>query len=186
MTTIYFTIVVILLLAMFMCSKKDRTLDVAFLITCFIIMTLLHTFINPEYSDLYGYKIGFNEYQDMPFLKVFNENAPSLKAETGYRVFCKVITLFTSEWRWAMFLISVVILSGYYFTIKHYSTMFWLSILLIMVGPFTQSLFVLRQHMAMGIILFTWPFILNKQIFPYMAICLLAISIHQTALIFVL
>lgn len=185
MTTIYFTLVIILLLAMFMCSKKDRTLDVAFLITCFIIMTLLHTFINPEYSDLYGYKIGFNEYHDMPFFKVFNENAPSLKAEIGYRVFCKVITLFTSEWRWAMFLISIVILSGYYYAVKHYSTMFWLSILLIMVGPFSQSLFVLRQHMAMGIILFTYPFIIEKKIVPYIVICLLAFLLHQSALIFV-
>lgn len=185
MTTIYITIFFFLLLAVFMCGQSNRALDGAFLVICFIVMTLLHTFVNPEYSDLYGYKLGFKEYQEMSLLKVINENAPSLKAETGYRVFCKVISFFTSEWRCAMFLISVVILSGYYYTIKHYSTMFWLSVLLIMVGPFTQSLFVLRQHMAMGIILFSYPYILEKKFVPYILICLLAISVHQTALIFV-
>lgn len=159
-------------------------MEEAYLKICFLIMLVLHTFFNPEYSDNYGYKIGYQEFQSMSLIQVFRENSYSLKAETGYRVLCKLLSYISKEWRFGMFVISLIMLSGYYYAVKRYSSMIWLSILLIMVGPFCQSLFVLRQHLAMGIILFSYHYILQKKIVPYLLICFLAISCHQTAAVF--
>lgn len=184
MYTLYFTILLFAILAFILCKngnvKKNRT----YLIVCFSIMLLLHTFFNPEYFDNYWYKMGFYEYKSMSLVSVIKENAPSLKAETGYRILCKIITFITSDWRFAMFIIGAIMLSGYYLTSKLYSNMVWLSVLIIMVDPFLQSLFVLRQHLAMGIILLSYYFVINRRIIPYLLICFLAISIHQSAAVF--
>lgn len=147
-------------------------------------MLSLHTFVNPTYSDNLGYKYGYQEFAQMSLMEVLQHNAPSLKAEVGYRVFCKFLTFVSSNWGFGLFIISLLMLRGYYSVIKLYSPSFFLSVLLIMVGPFLQSTFVLRQHLAMSIILFTYPTIINKRLLPYLLISITAVLFHQTALIF--
>lgn len=184
MTTLYLVIVLFIILALFLCKGTNDKKEKAYLMICFMVMLILHTFFNPEYSDNYFYKIGYGEYQSMSLFEVLQENSPSLKAETGYRVLCKILTYISKDWVFGMFVISLIMLSGYYLVVRRYSSIAWLSVLIIMVGPFTQSLFVLRQHLAMGIILFSYPYILQKKIVPYLIICFLAISCHQTAAVF--
>lgn len=184
MSTIYLAILLFIILALFLCKGGSSKKEAAYLKICFLIMLVLHTFFNPEFSDNYSYKIGYQEFQSMSLIQVFRENSYSLKAETGYRVLCKLLSYISKEWRFGMFVISLIMLSGYYYAVKRYSSMIWLSVLLIMVGPFCQSLFVLRQHLAMGVILLAYPYILEKKLLPYLAICLIAISFHQTAAIF--
>ena len=173
-----------LVLSVVLNKNNSANGDKLYLILCFAIMLLLHSGFNPEYSDNFLYKRGFIEFQSMSFAEVLTRNAPSLKAETGYRLLCKVITLFTSNWTIAFAIIGFIMLSGYYSVVRRYSQFYWLSVLLIMVGPFSQSLFVLRQHLAMGIILFTYPYIIEKKVIPFIILCVLAISFHQTAAIF--
>jgi len=185
MTTLYIAITVFVVLAFFLQDKKGSYYRTYYLMICFAIMLLLHTFFNPEYSDNYYYKLGFSEYKSMSFANVVMHNSPSLKAETGYRILCKLVSYLTSNWVVCMFVISAIMLSGYYYSTKKYSKICWLSVLLIMTGPFVQSLFVLRQHLAVGVLLLSIPFILKRDIISYLLLCVLAISFHQTAAIFV-
>lgn len=183
MLTLYIAIVFIIVLSLVFRERKGNNTS-AYLMICFGLMLLLHTFFNPEFSDNYFYKIGFSEYKSMSFGEVLKYNSPSLKAETGYRVLCKLISYITSDWVVCMFVISAIMISGYFITVKEYSSICWLSILLIMTGPFSQSLFVLRQHLAMGVMLLSFPFILRRQFIPYLLIILIAFSFHQTVAIF--
>ena len=147
-------------------------------------MLALHTFVNPEYSDNYVYKLAYMDLQRMSFTNVLQENSAYAKAEVGFRVLCKVLTYVSHQWVFALFVFSLITLGGYYASVRKYSSMYWLSVLLIMIGPFCQSLYVLRQHMAMGIVLYTYPFIIDKKIVPYLILCAIAFFIHQTAAIF--
>ena len=185
MMTLYIAITVFVVLAFFLQGRKGSYYRTYYLMICFAIMLLLHTFFNPEYLDNYFYKLGFAEYKSMSFTDVVMYNSPSLKAETGYRILCKLVSYLTSNWVVCMFVISAIMLSGYYYSTKKYSEICWLSVLLIMTGPFVQSLFVLRQHLAIGVLLLSIPFILKRDIISYLLLCVLAISFHQTAAIFV-
>ena len=184
MNVLFFVIILFSILGFVLCNEEHVKKEKAYLMICFVVMILLRSFFNPDYSDNYFYNIGFSEYRTMSFMDVLEDNAPSLKAETGYRVFCKLLTYVTSEWGVCYFFISFIIFGSYYMTVKRYSTMYWLSVLLIMTGPFIQSLFVLRQYMALGMILLSYPFILEKRIIPYLLLCFIAISFHQTAAVF--
>jgi len=184
MVLIYVAIILFVVLGLLFSGNSLDKGKKAFLIICFLVMLILHTFVNPEYSDLLGYKYGYQEFAGMSFSDVLKHNAFSLKAEVGYRVFCKILTYISTNWVFALFVISVIILNGYYQTTKKYSPSYLFSVLFIMVGPFMQSTFVLRQHMAMGLLLLTYPFIMERKLMPYMLLCAAAFLLHQTAIIF--
>lgn len=185
MSVIFFTIVIFALFGVLTLGKVTFTSKHLYLAFCFGCMILLHTFVNPDYSDNFSYRFGYNEIGHMDFVKVLHTNPPSLKAEVGYRLFNKILYYFSNEWLFGLFAISVLMLSGYYLVVKKYSNFYAISVLLIMIGPFMQSTFVLRQHLAMGIILFTYPFIIERKVIPYLLICFIAILFHQTAAIFI-
>lgn len=184
MSTLYISIILFAVLALLLCNDGKKKSEQKYLIICFIVMLILHTFFNPEYLDKFWYKIAYREYSSMSFSNILTSNAPSLKAEIGYRLLCKLLNFISSEWIIGVFAFSVIMLSGYFVTTKKYSHMYWLSVLLIMVGPFNQSLYVLRQHMAMGIILLSYPCIIEKKVIPYLLLCFCAYMIHQTAAVF--
>ncbi len=155
-----------------------------YIVFCFLLIFLLHVGVNPDFIDLKGYSTGYAEFHKMSFAQVIDHNSPSLKAEIGWRVMCKFLTYLCPSFFFLLIFVTLLMLSGYYVTVKKYSPMWLLSILLIMVGPFYQSLFVLRQHLAMGIILLSYPHIIKRDWKLSFLYLVFATSIHTTALVF--
>lgn len=107
-----------------------------------------------------------------------------VKMETGWIVFCKLLSYISSNYHILLIGTSLIMVGAYCRTIYKYSPIVWLSAFIYVCTVYSQSLFVLRQHMAMAICLFTIPLIIKREWLKSILIYLLAISIHKTAIIF--
>lgn len=156
------------------------------MIYAFAILFIYHVFKDPyTMEDLPYYVEGFYEVNKNSFGYILDGGVnTTLKAELTWHFLCKILSSICPHYIILFIFVSFITLGGYYQAIKKYSPYFWISVILILVGPFEQSLFVLRQHMAMGIVFFSYPYIINKQIKSYLLIVLMAIIIHKTAIVF--
>ena len=164
-------------------SEKQR--DTIYLVFVFILLGVVHIFKNTHsIPDVDLYIDGFKEISQNKVRELLTDNLYTLKAEKGYILLNKLILLFTKSPMGLILVTSVIILCGYFFSIRKYSPIVFLSVFLYLMGPYAQSIYVLRQHMAMSILLFTYPYIINRQLLKYLIVVLLAFSIHQSAFIF--
>lgn len=107
--------------------------------------------------------------------------------ETGYVFLNKILSLITSEVRLLLILISGFIVFGYIRSIYRNSTMPWLSLFLfIAMGFFTESLSMLRQAIAMVIILSGLKYVEERHFGKYLWIVILAMTFHLTAVVAIL
>ena len=60
----------------------------------------------------------------------------------------------------------------------------WMSLFLFLIGGFNQSMYVLRQHLAMAILLVSLPYIIKRKFGKFLLLNGLACSIHLTAIVF--
>lgn len=79
-----------------------------------------------------------------------------------------------------------IILFGHFKTYLRYSGIPWLSVYLFLCTMFCQSLYVLRQHIAIALCLLAIPYIVKRKIWPFLCIIILATSIHTTAIVFLI
>lgn len=166
-------------------NKSSTKQKKRYLIVAFVILAVVHIFKDPYgLHDLAFYIDGFNEVSRHDFSYIFGGFVTTIKANTGWHILCKVLSFIWSDYFIMLFVVSSIILYGYYYTTKKYSPIYWLSVLLFLTGTYFQSLYVIRQHLAIAITLFSFPFIINKKLFPYLLIIGLAFSIHSTAIIF--
>lgn len=166
-------------------NKRYKKVWNFYLVIAFGILFFFHIFKKTSsLPDLPSYMMEFNELRENTYSYIFTHGISAGKSENGWCVFCKTIQLFVPYGFAVIFVNSFVILSGYFYAIKKYSPFFWASTLFVLTGPYAQSLFVLRQHMAMAMVLFTYPYIINKKIVPYLLTIGLAFTMHQTAIIF--
>ena len=196
MTTIYFLILFLLILGV----TQYCPLTVSYInnvshpqtlfsrkTVCFIgfsILIILHTIVNPDFSDLHNYVKAVSTARNYSWGFILTHNIPDLKAEVGYRLLTKSVSTITTSPKFLLFVCGILMTIGYYKVVKEYSPMVVLSLLLIVTGPFIQSLFVVRQHITMSLLLLTYPLIINKKLVQFLIIIIIAYSIHQTALVF--
>lgn len=167
-------------------KRNNNIRDKYYLLFSFILLGFIHVYKDiSSVPDIIEYIEGFKEIGQYNFQYLFSNTLVSLKAEKGFIVFNKIISLFTDSPFWLLFFTSIIILSGYYYSIRKYSPFVWLSVILYMMGPYIQSIYVLRQHMAMSILLFSYTFIIKRKIVHFCFIALLAFSIHQSAIVFI-
>ena len=165
--------------------KNESRRNTVYLIIVFGFLGIVHVFKNTHsIPDVDLYIDGFKEISQCNLKTLLTENLVTLKAEKGYILLNKLILIFTNNPFGLVLITSLIILSGYFYSIRKYSPLIALSILLYIMGPYVQSIYVLRQHIAMSILLFTYPFIINRQLYKFLIVVLLAFSIHQSAIVF--
>lgn len=104
--------------------------------------------------------------------------------ETGYVVLNKILSLMTPEVRLLLVFISGFIVFGYIRSIYRNSTIPWLSLFLfIAMGFFTESLSMLRQSIAMVVILGGLKYVEERHFGKYLLIVILAMTFHLTAVV---
>lgn len=175
-----------LVLGLFCLYPKPTKIKVKFfvLVSCALLI-YLRTFVD-IYSvpDLQPYSWGYEQMHNVSLLKIPTANIDSVKiVELGFRYLMKICSLLSPSFTFFLFMYSLLWIGGYLDVIKKYSPNVILSLLLLIVGPFDQSIFVIRQHLAMVVVFLSYKYIIEKKFLMYLFLIVLAFSLHQTALI---
>ena len=162
---------------------KDAYRNNIFLFIFFFQLFIIHGLKNPYcFPDTPEYAQGFREICEMDFSDYLLVGA--IKAEIGYSFFMKLVSYVSNHEQAIFIATSLVIIGCYIKTIKNYSMMPWMSLFLFLIGGFNQSMYVLRQHLAMAILLVSLPYIIKRKFGKFLLLNGLACSIHLTAIVF--
>lgn len=110
---------------------------------------------------------------------IFRENV-----EIGYQLLSYLVLNLTYNYFWLLFIASTIVVGSYLVFFKKYSQEYFLSVLIFLsFGLYTFYFNGLRQGLAMAIVVWSTPYLLNKKILNFSLIVLLASLFHKSALI---
>lgn len=173
----------LLLAGLFFINKENKqTFIYIATITLVIIRSLAE--IN-SVPDLSGYQSGFYELSEMKLQDVATGWLYTLKCpEIGFRYLMKFASYISMDFHVCLFIIAVLTIVPYMITIKNYSPYVIISVLVLCLGIYNQSIFVLRQHLAMAVLLLSYPYVISRDLKRFLIFCVMAFLCHQTALVF--
>lgn len=147
----------------------------------FVILLYLHSCIDPDtMEDLPDYYDNFNNWAKMHLSEIL---VSYRKNEYIFLILNWLVSLFSNKFIVFMIVESFLIIICYYIWSFKYSPNILLSLLLMLLLTFNQSIFVLRQHLAIAIILLSYPYLINKKFIPYLFICTIAFFMHHASII---
>jgi hypothetical protein len=159
-------------------SLNKATQRVLFLNIAFVHLLFLHTFFDPSlFPDLDNY---FDYFSNISNFKSYD-----IELEIGWTIINKILYSISTDSLILLFFVSTIMLLCYFITINSYSSIPWLSIFILLCTVFYDSLFVLRQHLAMAICLLSIPYIIKRKPIKFLLVTLLAISFHNSALVWI-
>lgn len=162
-------------------GKKNRL----FLFVSFVVLWYVHSMVD-VYSvpDLDAYEDYFQQSSKLTFYQAFVSGIIDRKIEVGYIILFRLVGYITSNFQVFLALYSFVLLFIYYKLIEKESPFVFCSVALLLVVPYNQSIFVIRQHLALAILLASFPFIRDRKLIKFLLMVALASLMHRTAIIF--
>lgn len=158
-----------------------------FCVFIFIQYFILHAFLDPfVMADLPGYIRTLKQISNHSIDYSINTGYAGVKLEFGWIILCKLLSEISCDYRILLIVTSLIMVGSYCFMIRKFSPMIWLSLFIYLCVFFNQSLFVLRQHTAMGICLISTIFLVKRNYWIFFAMVFIAFSLHYTAAIFIL
>lgn len=155
-----------------------------FVCISFLLIFFLKTFVNPNsVPDLKVYIYIYDLVGGFTFKNILIGKA-DVESEYGYALLCKICHSLSDNFQFLLGAVSLIWCYSYAMFFKRYSPYYAIPILLLLVTEFPQSLFVLRQHLAIAILLFTYPYIINRDFKKFCIVCLCAFLMHKTAVLF--
>lgn len=107
--------------------------------------------------------------------------------EYGYILYNKIISIFFNHGQMLIVITSAIIMISFAYFIKKYSKIPWLSFFLfITLAFYGRSFNVLRQYIAMSILIFSIKYIKERQLLKFLICITIAMSIHTTAFVFII
>lgn len=160
--------------------KKGKTLYMLF---TFLQLALLGGFRGITVgTDTAAYHDIFYKVQETNTLKGLWE----IREEFGYVLLNKLVAILGGGPQLVMFVTSAFIAGGFLIFITHNSDDIFFSVLLLLsLMLYFTSFNGIRQYMATVVLLNAYIFLKRKKLLPYLILCVLAISFHKTALLFV-
>lgn len=149
---------------------------------------LLYVHILKDYTtlpDLPEYVLGYNYAKSLTIDSVDHIQWYH-KFELGWCYLNFILAKFCEHHILLFFITSSIIIGSYSYLSWRYSVNPLFSLFLFFFILYGQSLFVLRQNVAMALCFLTIPYIIKRQIKPFLLIILIAFFIHKTALVFLL
>ena len=143
---------------------------------------------NNIFNDVWAYLYAFDYSKSISWSEMFSiqNYSAGLKLETGWWFYTKILSSIAKNNLFLILVTGAIILRSYYTFVREYSRMPWLSIYLFISTIFYQSLFLMRQSLAVAICLYSIPYIIDRKIIKFLIITGVAVFIHNTAVIFVL
>lgn len=182
---------VILLLLVFIittviCYIKDKNFIKENSKYLFIIIGILTLFLLLRSTkvgiDTKNYENIFNYCREKNIIELLTYE----RHEIGYKYYTKFISLFTN-YHLFLCITSVITMIGIYFFIKENSKNYFLSLLLFITFNFYGYYFgILRQSIAISILLCGYKYVFEKKIWKFLSFVLLATLFHKTAIIFII
>ena len=175
-------LVIVLITFMFLVFKIDVKNNKKYLMTIFIILTL---FLGIRGENV-GLDMGnYNEF----FVSTLNNNWNHLflyyNFEIGFKIYTKLITLFTDNFRIYIFITALISITGIYYYIKENSKNYFSSIFIFVTFNYYIYLFcTLRQAMAVSILLLAYNFLKKNNNIKFLLLVILATFFHKTAIVF--
>lgn len=119
--------------------------------------------------------------------KDFGSLGGQVDFEVGYILFNKLIGMIYNNERFFLFLVSALIMYGVYKFIIKSSKLQWYSLFLyVTLGFWSASMNLIRQYLAMIILLYSLKFIREKSIVKFLLVVLCATTFHISALFWVI
>lgn len=103
--------------------------------------------------------------------------------EKGYILFNKILALFTNNPQAILIVTSFCILGVILNFIYKYSKFIFLSTVLFVILQFSITLNIVRQYMAMIIVLLSFNFVIKREFLKFLCCCLLASTFHTSAIV---
>ena len=189
--TITIASLLVIVLIPFLRSKgysKSRAYGLAgslFLITSYIQLSFIRTFVDiGSVPDLEIYQETFDYLKHQPLSSLFVATGEKTN-EIGFRILMWIIGKIGGGFRLFLFAVVSIYLLCYFYAIKKYSPSLILSIIFLLLTSYNQSIYILRQHLSMAILLLTYDFIVDRKFLNYIVVCTIATLFHTTALIWV-
>lgn len=186
---IYFLVLLFILfyaiLIRLLCIRINLDYKCCFIIIATIHIMLFHALRDPFlYSDNIGYMEAFNTFLSYSLDDIWGINT-YVAWEVGFKFLIFLLTRITDNYEILFISTSIIIIGGFMYLVYKWSYMPLLSILIFMLyhTMFYQSLYVLRQHIAIIVILFSLYYI--DSFLKMLPVLLLAISFHYSAIIFI-
>ena len=157
-----------------------------FALACFLILTFIAACRAPEVgrdTTLFITR-AFDRIRVRNFRETF---LLSTWLEPGFRLLCYVISRFTANGQWLVIVSSVIIHASVSLFIYRHAKNPYLAFYLylaMMIYPFYLN--IMRQALAIAVLLFAWDFFKKRRFLPYVALVLVAASFHASALMFLL
>lgn len=121
-------------------------------------------------------------YTYVPYFKWIGNGITSFD-EIGFNFLNKIIHVYNGDYRLLFFLTSFIIMFFIYKSIYDNSVNIWMSVALIFLGQsYFYSMNIVRQSIAMSILLFSFKYLKEKNYIKYLLFGLLAASMHTTAI----
>ena len=172
----YLLIIVILIQGISLLSTK-KIGKVGFVIICFIELSFI--------AGFRSWNIGndTNNYIQAFMLSTSFPELMKTHMEYGYLLYNRTLAHFTLNPQMLLITTSIFIIGSWLYTIYKYSSSILLSTLLFVILEFSTTLTMIRQEMAICIILLSFPLIIKRQFFPFLVVCFLASTMHSSAII---
>ena len=146
-----------------------------------VTITILISSLRLPVSDTLIYNNFFNTISasDQYILEIY--------FEPGYQIFNKLISCICDNFIFYLFALNIIIWTFICIFLKKYSYnviySLWLFFLL---GYFDQTFNLLRQYLAISIVLISYKYVINRKFIKFFLVLLIAISFHSSSIAFII
>ena len=160
---------------------KEKIKNNVFINIGFIVLFII-LIIREPYSDMIRYLEVFKETNINTFSDILR-----LRWEPLYLLLNLAISIFTDDERIFMIIIAILGLVGPYIFIKRYSKGYLFSLVFfIILGIYNYNFYIIRQALAISILLIGIKYIEQKSLIKFIIMVLLATGFHTTSIIFLI
>lgn len=116
-----------------------------------------------------------------------NSQLNSIYYEKGFILFNKFLVLFSNHYSILLVISTLIIIIPILLFIKENSNSIWMSVYLFVTLTFYyNSMNIMRQYIAIGLILLSYSYVKKRKIIPFVFLVFLSASFHTTALVFLI
>lgn len=162
-------------------KKLKYRLTIIAILPMFLLFVLRDQYIG---ADTIGYVRFFEkEVRKYSFAELLDQKL--MRTEIGYRIYVKIISLFTNNYT-VYFLVNGLVILGtlFHFSNKYTKNPFVFFFLFLTLGTYSFVETGLRQALAMAICLWSVDFIKDKKVIPFILAVVLAYYFHKSAILF--
>jgi len=173
------------IIRLFLFNKKYNNLFIIIAVSLLFFIAATRTI---EFgSDVIRYVNIYERLADINLTSIINDFFNGSRPDPLFYIFSKFVSIIGSSYRIWLALLSGIFIFSVARIIKKYSPYPLFSFIsLISLGYFYFSLTGLRQTIALSAILFSYPFLRERKLVPFIATVLIASLFHSSALIFLI